>query len=66
MARPSRFSTEVRERAVRLVREHGPEHPSEWAAIGSVAEKLGVATKRCAAGCGRPSGMPASVRPDHR
>ena len=41
MARPSRFSPEVRERAVRLVREHGPEHPSQWAAIRSVAEKLG-------------------------
>ena len=41
MARPSRYSPEVRERAVRLVREHGPEHPSEWAAIQSVADKLG-------------------------
>jgi transposase len=41
MARPSRYSPEVRERAVRLVREHGPEHPSQWAAIRSVAEKLG-------------------------
>ena len=26
MARPSRYSPEVRERAIRMVREHGPEH----------------------------------------
>jgi transposase len=41
MARPSRYSPEVRERAIRLVREHGPEPPSQWAAITSIAGKLG-------------------------
>src|SRR5712691_9733569 len=41
MARPTRYSPEVRERAVRLVREHGPEHPSQWAAIAAIAPKLG-------------------------
>ena len=41
MARPRKYSPEVRERAVRLVREHGPEHPSQWAAITSIAAKFG-------------------------
>jgi transposase len=35
------YSKEVRERAVRMVREHQPDHPSEWATIQSVAAKLG-------------------------
>lgn len=36
-----KYSPEVRQRAVRLVRDHQHEHPSEWAAIRSVAEKIG-------------------------
>ena len=41
MARPRKYSPEVRERAVRMVREHGSEHPSQWAAITSIASKFG-------------------------
>ena len=41
MARPSKYSPEARERAVRMVREHGPEHASQWAAITSIASKIG-------------------------
>ena len=41
MARPSKYSVEVRERAVRLVFESLGDHPSEWAAISSVAGKIG-------------------------
>jgi transposase len=37
----SRYSPEVRERAVRLVFEHQQEHESQWAAINSIASKIG-------------------------
>ena len=41
MARPRKYSPEVRERAIRMVREHGPEHASQWAASTSIAGKFG-------------------------
>ena len=45
MARPSRYSADFRARAVRLVAEGRPDHDTEWAAITSVASKLGVSTE---------------------
>jgi len=39
--RQRRFSLEVRERAVRLVRQHEGEHVSQWAEICSIAAKIG-------------------------
>lgn len=41
MKKQRQYSPEVRERAVRLVRNHAEDHPSEWAAICSIAEKIG-------------------------
>ena len=41
MARRSRFSQEVRERAVRMVFEHRCDYGSEWATMQSIAAKIG-------------------------
>ena len=41
MGRASRFSREVRERAVRMVLEHQGEYSSRWQATQSIAAKIG-------------------------
>ena len=40
MKKSTRYSPEVRERAVRLVCEHQGDHDSQWAAMASIVAKI--------------------------
>ena len=57
----NQFSPEVRDRVVRMVLDHGHEHPSRWAAIIAIAAKFGCAGQtldewlKKAARAGRPA-----------
>jgi transposase-like protein len=69
MNRNKRYSPEVRERAVRLVFEHESEYDSQWAAIGSVASKIGCTAetlrkwvRQAERDTGRRDGMTTSDR----
>ena len=44
VAKTQNYSRETRERAVRLVREHAGDYPSEFAAMKAVAARLGIGT----------------------
>ena len=41
MSKSTRYSPEVRERAVRMVFDHQREYPSQWQAVVSIATKIG-------------------------
>ena len=45
MGSSNKYSPEVRERAVRMVLERQGDHESQWAAIGSIAQKLGCTSE---------------------
>ena len=67
--RQKRFSPEVRERAVRMVLEHHGGHDSQWAAIESIAAKIGCTAeslRRWVRQAERDTGKRAGVTTDER
>jgi transposase len=42
---PSKYTPEVRARAVRLVREHRDEYDTEWAAMRAISTRLGMSAE---------------------
>jgi transposase len=62
MTKSKRYPLEVRERAVRLVLEHREEYPHEWAAIKSIAGKVGC-SEETLRGWVRRAEVDGGVRP---
>lgn len=58
-----KYPQELRERAVRMVAEVRDQHESEWAAIGAVAELLGVGTAETVRKWVRQGQVDAGARP---
>lgn len=66
-----KFSPEVRNRAIRMVLDHEAEHPSRWAAVSSIAAKIGCSpatlhewVKKTEVDSGKRAGLPSDGRED--
>ncbi len=64
----NKYSPEVRSRAVRMVYDHAGEHPSRWAAVSSIAAKIGCTAqtlnewvKKAEVDSGRRGGVPTET-----
>jgi transposase len=66
MNRATRYSPDIRERAVPMVFEHQADYDSQWAAMNSIAAKIGCTAetlRKWARRAARDQGLRQGLRP---